>query len=239
MQRLFDAYFYIDNANNEQNPEQKAKFLALAERLLEESAKSYSKAKYPAKRDEVTKLLRNVRRDQQLALSLAQVMHAPPISSSIASFSLPLSNLEYPVGLKDFEHANIQSSIYLKSQEIKMSDHLEMVIVLSNTGKTTASLNKIENLVTDEFDAVTISSYYSFRGKIIDLKGKRLGPLGTEEIEITLSPKTKGEYKIKPKIFFQTETGESKYCEPKPVEIRISELGLSNWLRGPKTRRTC
>jgi len=54
---LFDAYFYMDEANREKDLEKKAKFYALAARVLGASAESYVKAEHPEKRDQVGQLL--------------------------------------------------------------------------------------------------------------------------------------------------------------------------------------
>ena len=235
-QRLIDAYVYLDNANSETNPEQKAKYYTLAERVLEASADSFSKARYTAKSEEVKKILKNVRKEQRLVLSLAKVLNAPSISSTTASFNPLTPKNEYAVGLESFEHSNIQASMHLKSNEITSSDLLEVVIVLNNTGTRAASLAKIEGMIPDKFEADYVSSYYVFDEQYIDLKGKKLGPLSTEEITIRLSPLSKGEFTIKPRIIYIDDAGEFKSCEPDPVNVKISDIGLSGWLRGPRIR---
>ncbi len=234
VQRLLDAYLYINNANSETNPENKAKFFTLAEKVLEESIKSYSKANYPKKRREVNKLLKSVKKEQQLALSLAQVFRGPLISASTASFNLPLPTHEYPVGLSDFEHANIQATVDIQSLNVNTNNPFDLIITLSNTGKASASLIRIENIVKGKLVGVAVSGIYNFKGEYVDLKGKRLSPSSTEDITITLNPLSKGEYRIKPRILYLNDTNENVTCDLQTIELRVTDLGLSDWLKGTR-----
>ena len=126
--------------------------------------------------------------------------------------------------------------MHLKSNEITTSDFLEIVISLSNTGKSSASLVKIEDIVSEKLQAAYVSSYYAFNERYIDLKGKKLGPLSTEEITIRLNPQSKGEYSIKPRVVYHDDTGEYKFCDVEAVDIKISDMGLSGWFRGPRVK---
>lgn len=235
-QRLIDAYVYMNYANSESDPEKKARHYMLAERVLEASADLYLKAKYPEKRAQVNRLLDNVRQERKFALSLIEVLQAPLISSSTASFVSPTPTHEYAVGLESFEHANIHANIYMKSEEIKSGEKLEFAIELYNTGTAAASMVKVEGVIPDNFEVVRIPGFYRIVDNYLDMKGKKLGPLGTEEIAVTLKPLKKGEYTIKPRIVYLDDTGEYKSCEPEPANITVTEMGILDWIRGPRER---
>lgn len=235
-QRLFDAYVYMNYAKSESDPEKKARHYMLAERVLEASADSYLKAKYPEKRAQVNRLLDNVRQERKFALSLLEVLQAPLISSSTASFVSPTPTHEYAVGLESFEHANIHANLYMKSKDIKSGEKLEFAIELYNTGTAAASMVKVEGVIPDNFEVVRVPGFYRIVDNYLDLKGKKLGPLGTEEIAVTLKPLTKGEFTIKPRIVYLDDGGEYKSCEPEPANITVTEMGILDWIRGPRER---
>ncbi|MCW4025908.1 MAG: hypothetical protein NWE76_00305, partial [Candidatus Bathyarchaeota archaeon] len=212
-QRLLDAYVYMNYANSETEPEKKARHYMLAERVLEASADSYLKSNYPEKSMQVNRLLENVRQERRLALSLIEVLEAPIISSSTASFSAPTPTHEYAVGLESFEHANLQANLYMTSEDVKSGVNFNLAIVLYNTGRAPASLVKVEDVIPDNFEAIKVSGYYGITDKYLDLKGKKLGPLSTEEVSLVLKPLTKGKYTIEPRVVYVDETGKYRSCE--------------------------
>jgi tetratricopeptide (TPR) repeat protein len=234
MQRLLDAYVYMNYANSETEPEKKARHYMLAERVLEASADSYLKSNYPEKSMQVNRLLENVRQERRLALSLIEVLEAPIISSSTASFSAPTPTHEYAVGLESFEHANLQASLYMTSEDVKSGVNFNLAIVLFNTGRAPASLVKVEEVIPENFEAVKVSGYYGITDRYLDLKGKKLGPLSTEEVSLVLKPLTKGKYTIEPRIVYVDETGKYRSCEAKPVNVNVREMGILGWIRGPR-----
>ena len=233
-QRLFDAYVYMDNANAETEPEKKARYYAMAERVLEASSKSFLRAQHPAKEQEVNRLLESIRKDRTLVMTLIDVLNAPLISSSTESFSAPTPSHEYAAGLESFEHANVQASLYLKSTEVKSGEAFDAMVELYNAGMASATLVKVEDIVPEKFEVVRVSGYFGAADGYIDLKGKRLGPLSTEEIQLSMKPLSKGSYTLKSCVVYLDDTGELKHCESEPVEVSVSEMGILGWLRGPR-----
>jgi hypothetical protein len=49
-------------------------------------------------------------------------------------------------------------------------------------------------------------------------------------------PMRKGVYSIEPKIIFLDETDELESHEVDTLRITVKELGIRDWLRGPKRR---
>ncbi|MFH2110331.1 MAG: hypothetical protein ABIJ47_03605, partial [Candidatus Bathyarchaeota archaeon] len=168
-QRLFEAYQYMDNARVVINPSEKTRYYLIAETLLVESADAFSKAKHNAKRDEVARLLDNLKQDKELAFSLSKILDTPEISSTTNSFRVPTPSHEYPVGLETFEHADIQAKIFLETTNITSGDEFEIDIELFNTGKGAASIIKIEGLLPDSFRVTKISRYFGVLDNVIDL----------------------------------------------------------------------
>ena len=126
--RLFDAYAYMYQAQMEMEVGKKTQFYQLAERLLQASAGSYIKAKHPEKGEQVRRLLESVREEQELAMSLTEVLHAPTIISATTSFSTPTATHEQAVGLERFENADIQANLIPREQEVKAVSYTHLTL---------------------------------------------------------------------------------------------------------------
>ena len=70
----------------------------MAEKVLQISAECFAKSGHIEKNEQIQRLLRKVRDDKELALSLSELFHAPTITSSTASFSSIEPNEEKAVG---------------------------------------------------------------------------------------------------------------------------------------------
>jgi hypothetical protein len=66
----------------------------------------------------------------------------------------------------------------------------------------------------------------------LDMKGKRLDPLKTEEVKLNMKALSKGTFTLKPTILYLDETGKYRSYEPEPTTIKVKELGISGWLKG-------
>ena len=233
-QRLLDAYVYMNNADNETDPEQKARYYMLAERVLKDSAELYLNSNYLEKSAQVNKLLENVQQEQRLALSLVQILEAPIISSSTTSFNAPTPTQEYAVGIENFDRANLLASVYLRSKDVKRGVSFNVSIVLFNTGRVPAYLLKVEDIVSPNFEVMKVSGFYGITDQHVDLKGKKLSPLSTEEISLVVKPLTKGSFTLEPCLEYVDETGNHHTCQANSVDINVKETGILDWLRGPR-----
>jgi uncharacterized repeat protein (TIGR01451 family) len=231
---LFDAYVHMDNAKKENDPEKKAKLYAMAEKVLQASAGSFTKAEHPEKTEQVQRLLEKVKEEQELALSLSEVLHAPSIVSATAAFATPNPNQENAVGLERFEHADIQASVTSRQKELKVGENLYLKVELVNAGKGPALLVKVIDIIPEGFDIVEKPDIYRIEDSNIDLKGKRLDPLKTEEVRLVLKAKARGTFDLKPKILYLDENGKCKSNEPELINITVRELGIIGWLKGER-----
>jgi len=228
-QRLFDAYIYMDNAKKEMDPERKARYYIVAEKVLQTSIGSYLKAKHPAKSGQVQQLLEKVRAEKELAKSISEVLHAPTITSSTASFVTPPQTQERSVGLEKFEHASVQGKLILSKSEVSLGEDFNLEIQIGNVGKEAVLLVKVEEILPKGFELAKIpEERYSFKDPYLDMKGIQLNPLKAEEIQLVLRSFSKGPVEIKPRITYVGETGEQMTYEPDPVTIKLSEMVLPN-----------
>jgi len=231
-EQLFDAYVYMGNAKKESDPEKKAKFYTMAERVLQSSAGSFMKAEHPEKREQALRLLDKVKEERELALSLSEVLHAPTIVSATTAFSTPTPTHESAVGLERFEHADIQANMITRQKELKVGESLNLEIELVNAGKGPALLIKLTEVIPEGFDLTEKPENYRVEDSYLNMKGKRLDPLKTEEVRLVLRPKAQGVFFLKPTILYLDENGKYKSHEPEPITITVKELGIKGWIKG-------
>jgi len=231
---LLDAYVHMDNAKKDPDPEKKARFYTMAEKVLQTSAGSFMKAEHPEKREQVLRLLDKVKEERELALSLSEVLHAPSIVSTTAAFTTPTPTEENAVGLERFEHADIQANLVTRQKELKVGESLDLEIELINAGKGPALLIKLIEVIPEGFDLTEKPENYRVEDSYINMKGKRLDPLKTEEVKLVLKSKAQGTFPLKPRILYLDEGGKYKTHELEPVTITVKELGIKGWIKGER-----
>jgi hypothetical protein len=231
---LFDAYAQMDKAKEERDPEKRAKLYILAEKMLQTSAGAYMKSEHPEKNAQLQRLLEKVREEQELATSLTEVLHAPTIVSTTTAFTTPTPNKEEAVGLERFEHADVQANLIVRQKELKVGENLGIELELVNAGKGSALLTKVTEIVPKGFEVAEKPENCRVEDSYINLKGKRLDPLKTEEVKLVLKPNLQGTFSLKPTVLYLDENGKYKSHEPEPVTIVVKELGIKGWLKGER-----
>jgi hypothetical protein len=231
---LFDASAYMDNAERESDPDKKAKLYTMVEKILQTSAGSFTKAEHPEKREQVLKLLEKAREERELATSLTEVLHAPPIVSTTRVLTAPTPTHEEAVGSERFEHADIQANLIVHQKELKIGEDLKLEIELVNAGRGPAVLIKLSEIIPEGFELIDKPEIYRVEDSYLNMKGKRLDALKPEEIKIILKPKSQGVFQLKPRISYLDENGKYRSYEPEPVSITVKELGIKGWIKGER-----
>lgn len=121
---------------------------------------------------------------------------------------------------------SIQAKLILRSKEVNVGDDVNLEMQLTNEGEAPALLIRVEKILPEGFELVAKPSYCRFEETDLDMNGKRLNPLMTEEIRLALRSFDKGTFTIKPKIIYADATANQMSCEPGPVTINISEIVL-------------
>jgi KaiC/GvpD/RAD55 family RecA-like ATPase len=225
-QRLFDAYVFMNKAKRETDPEKEAKYYLMAEKVLQNSVESFTKARHAEKTDQVLELFEKVKEERELALSLSEVFHAPTITSLTASFATISPNEEEAVGLERFEHADIQAKLIQHATDIRVGEDVNLEIQIVNVGKEPVFLTKIENILPAGFQLVSKSDDFSFEDTHLVMKGKRLAPLKTDEIKIVFKSFRMGTFEINPRIICVDETGRQMLYEPETRVFNVLESVL-------------
>jgi len=234
MKLLFEAYVHMDNAQKESAPEKRAKLYTMAEKVLQTSAGSFMKAEHPEKREQVLRFLEKVKEERELAMSLSEVLHAPSIVSNTTGFAAPAPTHEDAVGLERFENADIQANLIVGQKELKIGENLSLEIELVNAGKGPALLTKITEVIPQGFELTEKPENCRVEDSYLNMKGRRLDPLKTEEVRLVLRPKAQGAFPLKPRILYLDENGRYKSHELEAVTITVKELGIKGWLKGER-----
>ncbi len=227
-QRLFDAYIYMNRAEEETDPEQTMKYYSMAEKVLRVSAGSFMKAKQPEKTAQVQQILKTVREEKAMAASLNDVLHAPTITSSTITFTAPSPTNEVSVGLEQFQHANVQANLIAGMKEVKIGESFCLSIEFVNAGREPALLTKVEGFVPPDFIVVKKPEIYRIEDSCLNMKGKQIAPLKLVEVKLVLQPSKKGVYTLKPTVHYLDELGQNKSLQLKSVEINVKEVNLAD-----------
>jgi KaiC/GvpD/RAD55 family RecA-like ATPase len=196
----------------------------MAEKVLQFAVGSFGKAKHPEKIEQAQQILERVREEKELAGMLSDILHAPTIVSSTSSFTTLTPREEMAVGLDSFERANIQATLVPQMQQVKTGEALTFEIHIVNVGKEAVLLTQINEVLPVGFEIVTKPDYCHVEDSHVNLKGKRLDPLKTEEITLVLRSLDEGSFEVKPKIAYFDEAGHQRWFEPEPAAIEISEF---------------
>jgi len=129
-------------------------------------------------------------------------------------------------GLERLEHANIKANLIAHVQKVKIGEDVRLEIELINAGKGPALLMRVEEIVPEGFKVIKKPRISRTENRNLNMKGKRLAPLKTEEIRLILRPATKGNFILKSRIIYLDETGKYKSYEPEPIKIEVSEVVL-------------
>ena len=227
-QRLFDAYAFMNQAENELDQEKRAKQYQMADNLLQIAAGSFTKARHPEKTAQVEEILTNVREEKALAISLSQVMQVPSIASTTQSFAAPRPSSEASVGLEKFDHANVQANLITHLNEVKVGESFCLSVEFVNAGKEPALLTRIEDFVPPDFIVINKPEIYRLEESCLNMKGKQIAPLKLVEAKVVIQPSKKGVYQLKPTVHYLDELGQNKSLKLKPVEIKVEEVILAD-----------
>jgi len=122
----------------------------------------------------------------------------------------------------------MQASLILPKKDIPVGEDFELEIQIANVGKGTVLLAKVEGIFPPSFELVAKPSYCYFDDTHLNMRGKRLDPLKTEEIRLVLRSFDKGTFEIQPKIIYVDEAGRQMVSELGSVAIEVTKTILPN-----------
>ncbi len=232
-QRLFDAFVYLSSAETELETKKKAELYHLAEKYLQLAAKLYEKAGYPSKREEALKHLGRAKEEKELLLTPIEALADSPAAAAIDVAPVSLLR-DRAVGLERFDAAQVVGHLGLQERECGVGADLTLDLEFANIGKAAATLIKMERIAPEGLEVKKESGTLRFQDNNLDLNGKRLGYMKSQEVKVSLKAKRKGTFEIRPRILFVDESGNYKSYDFEPQTLTVKELGIGGWLKGPK-----
>ncbi len=234
-QAMFDALAYMASAEVELDPKKKTEFYHLAQKHLELASRLYAEAGYQTKSEEALRHLKRVRQEREILLTPTEVLAENP--AAIGAVVAPVSlTRDQAVGLEKYEDAQVVGNLSLGERELGVGSDLTVELEMANLGKTAATLIKLENVAPKGFELDRAKIPHRVEDNYIDLKGKRLEYLKTHEVKVPMRALNKGTFEIRPRILFVDEKGSYRSYDFEPAALTVRELGISGWLKGPKTK---
>ncbi len=89
----------------------------------------------------------------------------------------------------------------------QVGEEVEIRLDLVNVAKTPASLTRIEGLIPQECDVISLPSFCSLRNGIVDLNGKTVNPFTVETIKLKLKATKAGTFTLNPSITYADDQG--------------------------------
>jgi len=200
---------------------------------LFEYARAYLERNQQGDREKALNLLNR-------ALEMFQKMGAKKdiekTESLLEALRLPSAQTyEEAVSPESCEQTDVQGNVTATPKELNVGASLELEIEVTNTRKEgVISLIKIMEAVPEGFTVLKKPELYRMEGNCLIMRERQIEPSKTEVVKLVLTPKVQGTFHIKPKIVYLDENGKEKTCEPKPVSIKVKELGIKGWLRGER-----
>ncbi len=233
--RLFDALFYLSDAESERDAKKKTELYHMAEKTLELAAKLYGEAGFPTKKREALEHLEQAREEKELLIHALSTLSEIPTATGASLTSASLKGAQ-PMGLERFEEANLVGHLTVPEREVKTGSDFIFEVEIANVGRTTATLIKLEDVIPEGFEIEREKNPYRIEGNSIDMRGKRLEHLKMEEMRIVLRPVRKGVFRLRPRAVFADDRGNVHRFEFEPVEVVVEELGIGGWLKGPSKK---
>ncbi len=234
-QAMFDALAYMASAEVQLEPKKKTEFYHLAQKHLELASRLYAEAGYRTKSEEALRHLKRVRQEREILLTPTEVLAENPaaVGAVVAPASL---TRDQAVGLEKYEDAQVVGNLSLRERELGVGSDLTIELEMANLGKTAATLIKLENVAPKGFELDREKIPHRVEDNYIDMKGKRLEYLKTHEVKVPMRALTKGTFEIRPRILFVDERGSYRSYDFEPAALTVRELGISGWLKGPRTK---
>lgn len=220
---VFEAHALMNSAGKETDQERRARIYIMVERVLQLAAASYARAGHPGRMEEVLRLIDQVREEQELAISLTEILRAPSVVSTTTAFSTPRPTHESALGVERFEHADVRMALTVRVRKLRVGENLSLEMELINAGRGVAQLIKVEDLTPKYFEIVQLPKTYRIQDQCLDMKGRRLEPLKVEEMAFVLKPLARGLFVLRPRVLYMGEDGKHRWSEPQPLEISVEQ----------------
>jgi tetratricopeptide (TPR) repeat protein/KaiC/GvpD/RAD55 family RecA-like ATPase len=119
-----------------------------------------------------------------------------------------------------FLHANVDANLMMQ-RSVQVGEEFEMRLDLVNVARTPALLTRIEGLVPQECDVVSLPPFCSLRNDMINLNGKTVNPFTVETIRLKLKATKAGKFTLNPSITYADDQGKTKTAQPAQITLTV------------------
>lgn len=121
-------------------------------------------------------------------------------------------------GQKKFEHASLQAHLLVHRQVI-VGKEIEMRLDLVNVGKKPCLLERIENILHEDFEVKNLPNWCSLNGDEIDLKKKEIGPFEVITAKLTFNILKAGVFILNPQAIYVDDLGNTETSKLQSITI--------------------
>jgi len=120
--------------------------------------------------------------------------------------------------LNGFESANIRASVSAPTEFVP-SEEFEVKLDLTNVGKGSGSLVRIEGIVPPGCKVLRVPSYCALEGTSLNMRGRRLDPLSVESVSVWVQIPDVVGVSLSPSVVYVDELGNFKATRVEEVKI--------------------
>jgi Protein of unknown function (DUF835) len=155
--------------------------------------------------------------------AIARISQVNELKTGILLLSSPTGEavMGPPAILEVFDDVP-QIQVRVKAQTtVEVGEKLQVQVDLFNTGKRPAHIDRIEDLIPENFDAVQEPKGYKLKGAILILRGKKLEPFQLESLLIGVQARKAGDGSITPRVVYSDEKGTEYARSTEPILVKI------------------
>ncbi len=225
-QRLFDALFYLSEAETVKDHRKKTEFYHLAEKQLELAAKLYGEAGFPGKRKEALEHLGRTRLEKDALLAPMEALSQIPTVPGVSLGYLALTRGQAG-GVERFEEACVVGDMIIPQRELISGSEFSPELEVANVGKSPATLVKLQNVAPEGFEYNKEKNPFIVEDGVIDLKGRRIEHLKTYQVKVSLKAVRTGSFELRPRLFYVDDKGNYRSFQFQPATLTVLEHGIT------------
>ena len=122
-----------------------------------------------------------------------------------------------------FLHVRLLANLMMQ-REIEVGEEIEMRLDMVNVARTSGSIIKIKEVLSDGLRLTALPSYCCLRNGDIELGKQAIGPFEVEPIKLSFKATKAGSFSLNPQIIYIDDLGKTKTCKPNSVSINVKPV---------------
>jgi tetratricopeptide (TPR) repeat protein len=109
----------------------------------------------------------------------------------------------------------------MTKREVVVGEKVEMRLDLVNVARTSGSIIKVEDVLSDGFKVTALPSYCCLRNEDIELGKKVIEAFEVQTIKLCFKATKTGVFSLNPKILYVDDLGKTKTCKSNSIRINV------------------